>query len=87
MEIYPEVKSIHMPQTFNEKTVLLRKVALLRKLSRSFWCSATVLEDIIDQRLFVVDVKFGGYDVVEKRSEVSIILGWIDLGYCRSQDH
>lgn len=63
---YSEVKPIHMPETLNEKAVLLREVALLRKLGGSFWRSATVFEDVVDQRLFVMNIEFGRHDKVEQ---------------------
>lgn len=59
-----------MPKTFNEETVLFWEVALLRKLRRSFWRSATVLEDVIYQGLFVMDIEFRRNDVIEQCSEI-----------------
>ena len=59
-----------MPKTFDEETVLLWEVALLRKLNRSFWRSAAVLQDVIDQGLFVMDIEFRGNDVAEQCSEI-----------------
>lgn len=55
-----------MPETLNEKAVLLREVALLRKLGGSFWRSATVFEDVVDQRLFVMNIEFGRHDKVKE---------------------
>lgn len=74
-----------MPESLNEETVLLRKVTLLRKLGGSFWRSATVLEDVVDQRLFVMNIKFGRHDKVEQSSKVCVGLWRIDLGYWRGQ--
>lgn len=59
-----------MPKTFNEETVLFWEVTLLRKLRRSFWCSATVLEDVIYQGLFVMDIEFRRNDVIEQCAEI-----------------
>lgn len=59
-----------MPKTFNEETVLFWEVALLRKLRRSFRCSATVLEDVIYQGLFVMDIEFRRNDVIEQCAEI-----------------
>lgn len=59
-----------MPKTFNEETVLFREVTLLRKLRRSFRRSATVLEDVIYQGLFVMDIEFRRNDVIEQCSEI-----------------
>lgn len=59
-----------MPKTFNEETVLFWEVALLRKLRRSFWRSATVLKDVIDQGLFVMNIEFRRNDVIEQCSEI-----------------
>jgi hypothetical protein len=75
-----------VPEALNEKAVFLWKVTLLRKLSRGFWCSATILENVKDQGLFVMDIKFRRYDVIEEGSKVCIGLGWIGLGYCRGPD-
>ena len=59
-----------MPKTFDDETVLLWQVALLRKLRRSFWRSAAVLQDVIDQGLFVMDIEVRGNDVAEQCSEI-----------------
>lgn len=59
-----------MPKTFNEETVLFWEVALLRKLRRSFRRSATILEDVIYQGLFVMDIEFRRNDVIEQCSEI-----------------
>lgn len=59
-----------MPKTFNEETVLFWEVTLLRKLRRSFRRSATVLEDVIYQGLFVMDIEFRRNDVIEQCSEI-----------------
>jgi len=56
-------------------------VTYLRKLICSIWRSATVLEDVIDQGLLVMDVELGRDDVVEQRSEVAIRLRRVDLGH------
>lgn len=59
-----------MPKTFNEETVLFWEVTLLGKLRRSFRCSATVLEDVIYQGLFVMDIEFRRNDVIEQCAEI-----------------
>jgi hypothetical protein len=72
-----------MPETFNEETVLFWEVALLRKLRGSFWRSATVLEDVIDQGLFVMNIEFRRNNVIEQCSEICIGLRRVDLGHYR----
>jgi hypothetical protein len=72
-----------MPESLNEEAIFFGEVALLRELGGSFWRSTTVLQDVIDQGLFVVNVKVRGNDVVVQCSQICIGLRWIYLGHCR----
>lgn len=46
------------------------------------WRILTVLQNIVNQGLFVMVIELGREDMFDKGSQVGIGFWWIDLGYC-----
>lgn len=65
---HPKFKTVHVPQALDKKAIFLRQVERARELCGSFWRTATVLENVVDQGLLVVDVELRGDDMREQGS-------------------
>ena len=81
---YLELQPVQAPQALNKQSVLLWQVTFPGKLRSHVSCSPTVLQDVVDQRLFMVDVQRRGRDMLHERPQIRIRLGRINLRHCHS---
>lgn len=53
-----------------------------RKQCSSFWCTATILKNVVNQGLLVVDIELRRDNMVDEGSQVGIGLRRIHFCYC-----
>lgn len=76
-----KLEPVKVPEPFNEESVLFGQMASSRKLRGRIASCPTILQDVVDQCLFVVDVQCRRDDLIDQRSEVSVRPGRVRLGH------